>query len=36
MYLAANRGTRQYEDEQTLSKLFSYLAVVWILWLFYA
>ncbi|EDV46957.1 E3 ubiquitin-protein ligase RNF185 [Drosophila erecta] len=33
---AANRGTTQYEDEQTLSKLFLYLAVVCISWLFYA
>ncbi|XP_016996197.1 E3 ubiquitin-protein ligase RNF185 [Drosophila takahashii] len=32
---AANRGTTQYEDEQTLSKLFLYLAFMCIAWLFF-
>ncbi|EDX01834.1 E3 ubiquitin-protein ligase RNF185 [Drosophila yakuba] len=32
---AANRGTTQYENEQTLSKLFLYLAIVCISWLFF-
>ncbi|KAH8303198.1 hypothetical protein KR059_003235 [Drosophila kikkawai] len=33
---AANRGTTQYEDEQTLSKLFLYLAFLCIGWLLFA
>ncbi|XP_004535356.1 E3 ubiquitin-protein ligase RNF185 [Ceratitis capitata] len=33
---AANRGTTQYDDEQQLSKLFLYLAVLCIAWLLFA
>lgn len=33
---AANRGTTQFEDEQQLSKLFLYLAVLCIAWLLFA
>ncbi|EDV99800.1 E3 ubiquitin-protein ligase RNF185 [Drosophila grimshawi] len=33
---AANRGTTQYDDEQTLSKLFLYLAFLCIGWLLFA
>ncbi|XP_039961314.1 E3 ubiquitin-protein ligase RNF185 [Bactrocera neohumeralis] len=33
---AANRGTVQYEDEQQLSKLFLYLAILCIAWLLFA
>ncbi|KAH8409146.1 hypothetical protein KR009_009325 [Drosophila setifemur] len=33
---AANRGTTQYEDEQTLSKLFLYLALLCVAWLLFA
>ncbi|XP_030379840.1 E3 ubiquitin-protein ligase RNF185-like isoform X2 [Scaptodrosophila lebanonensis] len=33
---AANRGTTQYDDEQTLSKLFLYLAFLCIAWLLFA
>ncbi|EDX18031.1 GD15776 [Drosophila simulans] len=32
----AVRGTRQYQYEQAMSKLFLYLALVCIMWLFYA